>query len=136
MAQKKPTAAMILLIIGGVFILLAGIAVIAIGGLAGSFLHSVTANIPLNASTSAKVGNVASTVSLATLLDGSIGGVIFGIVIILAGVMISKNPAKAKMWGIVALVLSIISIFTVLGGFVIGFILALIGSILAIVYKP
>jgi hypothetical protein len=63
-------------------------------------------------------------------------GIIMGLIVILSGVMISSKPDKAKMWGAVAVVLSIVSWFTAVGGIVVGFILGLVGGIMAIRFKP
>ncbi|MFQ5998323.1 MAG: DUF6114 domain-containing protein, partial [Candidatus Bathyarchaeia archaeon] len=45
------------------------------------------------------------------------------------------NPAQNKAWGVIILVLSIISI-VIGGGFAIGFILGIIGGALAIAWHP
>jgi hypothetical protein len=58
-------------------------------------------------------------------------GVILGIIIIIAAVILYRNPAQITTWGIVVLVLSIISIF-IGGRFIIGFILGIIGGALAL----
>jgi hypothetical protein len=59
---------------------------------------------------------------------------IFGIIIIIGGIMINSNPSSAKAWGIVILILGIISligIVTAPGG-----ILSIVGGALAIAWKP
>ena len=117
MAGEKPTAAFVLSLIGGIFILLDGIllavvgSAIAIGGLAGS----------------GTAGGIVSAI-------GAIG-VIFGLIIIIGGVMMYQKPQSHTMWGVIVLILSLISIITG-GGFIIGLILGLIGGILALVFKP
>ena len=114
----KPTAAMVLSLIGGVFILLGG-AVIA---LAASLISS------LGVPGTGGVGGVVAAL-------GAVG-VIFGLIIILGAVMMYSNPQRHTMWGVVILILSILSWVTSAAGFVIGFILGLIGGILALVWKP
>lgn len=106
--EEKPTAAFILSLIGGIFVLLGGI------GLA--FLGAI--------------------IALFTFGAGAILGIfaIFGIIIIIGAIMMYTKPRSAKTWGIIVLILGIISligIVTALGG-----ILSLIGGILAIVWKP
>jgi hypothetical protein len=106
--EEKPTAAFVLSLLGGIFALLGGI-VLAIFG---------------------------TIIALFTLGAGLILYIfpIFGIIIIIGSIMMYSNPKSAKMWGIIVLILGIISligIFTTFGG-----ILALIGGILAIVWKP
>jgi hypothetical protein len=71
-----------------------------------------------------------------TVMAIGIIGIIMGLVVVLSGVMISSKPDKAKMWGAVAVVLSILSWFTAVGGIVVGFILGLAGGIMAIRFKP
>lgn len=116
---EKPTAAFVLSLIGGIFILLGG-ALIAI--LAASF------------------GGLMSVVGfgdfgLGVALLGSLG-LIFGLIIIVGGVMMYMKPEQHVMWGVIVLVLSIVSIPFSIAGFFIGFILALVGGILGLVFKP
>ena len=49
--------------------------------------------------------------------------------------MLNQNPASHTMWGVIILILSIID-FPGAWGFGIGSLLAFIGAILALVYKP
>jgi hypothetical protein len=58
-------------------------------------------------------------------------GIILGIIILVAAIMLYRNPAQNTRWGIVILVLSILSIF-IGGGFGIGLILGIIGGVLAL----
>src|SRR5213596_4287435 len=83
---------------------------------------------------------ILATVGLSFLLGsgGAIIGiviVIFGLIVIIGGVMLYQNPASHTMWGVIILILSIID-FPGLWGFGIGSLLAFIGAILALVYKP
>ena len=110
---------MVLSLIGGIFILIGG----AILATAGSFISGLGTIAGFGA-----VGN--------TLLILGIVGVIFGLLVIVGGVMMYVNPAKHTMWGVIVLVLSILSWVTAIGGLVIGFLLGLIGGILGLVFKP
>lgn len=107
----KPTAAFILSLLGGIFILLGGIVLLVIGAVATFFLLGI---------------------------GGIIGlfGIICGILIIIGAVMMNSRPESHVTWGIVIIIFSILSWFGALAGFYIGFILALIGGILAIIWKP
>jgi uncharacterized protein DUF6114/zinc ribbon protein len=117
LAGEKPTAAFALSLIGGIFILLDGIllavvgSAISFGGIAG-----------------------ASTAGGIVTALGAIG-LVFGLIIIIGGIMMYQKPQSHTMWGVIILVLSLISIVTG-GGFIIGLILGLIGGILALVFKP
>ncbi len=103
----KPTAAFVLSLIGGIFLLL---------------------------------GGVLATVGFSFVFGGlgaifGIVGVIFGLIVILGAVMLYQKPQSHTMWGVVILILSIVA-FPSLWGFGIGSLLAFIGAILALVYKP
>ena len=114
----KPTAAMVLSLIGGLFVIFGGAALAFVGSLIGSL-------------------NVTGTgAASSTALGLGIAGVIMGIIMVVGGFMMYSKPTSAKMWGVIVLILSIISWVTALGGFFIGFLLGLIGSILALTFKP
>jgi len=106
----KPTAAFVLSLIGGIFILLGGIVVAFIGS-----------------SFTAVIGNIGTTIGIV--------GIIMGLIVILGGVMLYQKPQSHTMWGVIILILSIIAL-PAFWGFGIGSLLAFIGAILALVYKP
>jgi hypothetical protein len=105
---EQPTAAFILSLLGGIFVLLPGLALSALGTYLAFF----------------------------TLGAGLILWIfpIFGIIIILGAVMMYVTPSSTKMWGIVVLILGVFSLVGVITG--LGGLLALIGGILAIIWKP
>ncbi len=116
---EKPTAAFVLSLIGGIFILLGGALIAAIAGMfSGAFSMLGFGDF-----------------GLGVALLGSLG-LIFGLIIIIGGVMMYVRPQQHVMWGVIVLVLSIVSIPFSLAGFIIGFILALVGGILGLVFKP
>ena len=109
--NDKPVAAFVLSLIGGIFVLLGGIVIAALGAALTFF-----------------IGGIGGFYGLF--------GIIFGIIIIVGSAMLYSNPDKHVLWGAIILVFSIVSWFGSYGGFVIGFLLALIGGILAMVWKP
>ena len=117
---EKPTAAMVLSLIGGIFVILGGAFIAFVGSLVSSFGY--LANGGTNGGTGVTIVGVV--------------GVIMGMIMVVGGFMMYSKPSSAKMWGIIVLILSILSWFTAVGGLVIGFILGLIGGILAIMFKP
>jgi hypothetical protein len=119
MAGDKPTAAFVLSLIGGIFVLLGGIALAVLGSLFAVILSL------------AGMGGVAAYVTIL----GAIGA-ISGIIMIVGGVMMYSKPQTHTMWGAIILVLAILSIFTAIWGFFLGFILGLIGGILGLAFKP
>ncbi len=107
---EKPTAAFVLSLLGGIFILGGGLLLAFFGGIA-----------------TLAIGGVGAVIGSA--------GIATGIIVIIGSALMYSSPRSTTAWGIVILVLSIISWVTALGGFVIGFLLALIGGILAITFK-
>jgi hypothetical protein len=113
---EKPTAAFVLSLIGGIFILLGAIVVMALASVLGSFmvLGGGDPNI--------------------VYIYGAVG-LIFAILVLVGAVMLWMKPQQHVAWGVVVLLFSLFSIITT-GGFFIGLILGLIGGILGIVWKP
>ncbi len=110
MAGQVPTGGAILSLIGGIFVLLGGIAMAVIGSIFSGFLGDYTGLFFI--------------------------GLIVGILIIVFAILMFAMPRMKLVWGILVIVFAFVSIpYAILGGFVIGFILALVGGILAIVYK-
>lgn len=123
MAGEKPTAAMVLSIIGGIFILLGGVVFFALASLMQLFIDTIPG-----------LGSLEIDPVLLLNLVGALG-VIIGLVIIVGGVMMYSRPQSSTVWGVLILVLAIVSLFVASGGFILGFVLALIGGILAIAFK-
>ncbi len=108
---NKPTAAFVLLLIGGIFVLLEGLALSAIGALATLILSS-------------GIGALTGVV-----------GIITGIIMIVSALMVNTtDKSKIKTWSIIGLIVSIVSLLGG-GGVIIGFLLGLIGGILGLTYK-
>ena len=118
--SDKPTAAMVLSLIGGIFVILGGAFIAFVGSLVASFGY---------------LANGGTTGGAAVTAVGVVG-IIMGLIMVVGSFMLYSKPTSAKMWGVVVLVLSIISWVTALGGFFIGFLLGLIGGILALTFKP
>jgi len=117
--MEKPTAAFILLLIGGIFIIIGGIFVIALGG--------VIAGMELPAATSAS----------GLVIGVGFLGLIFGILVVIGALMVnSGDPDKVKNGSIIGLIFGVLSLFVVGGGFFIGFLLSLIDGILGLTWKP
>lgn len=115
---EKPTAAFVLSLIGAIFILINGLAVAAMfaagGALVGIFLPGLGAMM---------------------MILGALA-IVFGIIAIIGAIMINSGERnKVRIGSVLVLIFSIISLVGG-GGFIIGFILCLIGSILGLVWKP
>ena len=118
MAGEKPTAGFVLSLVGGIFWVIQALVFVVLA----SFLESMGSLVGVGGV--GMVGGIFAAVSF-----------IFAIVIILGGVMMYAKPAQAKVWGILTLVFALVG-FLFLGGFFLGSILALIGGILGLVWKP
>src|SRR3989454_12058676 len=113
---EKPTAAFVLSLIGGIFILLGAIVVMALASVIGSFmvLGGGDPNI--------------------VYIYGVVG-LIFAILVLVGAVMLWMKPQSHVAAGVIILLFSLFSIIST-GGFFIGLILGIVGGILAIVWKP
>ncbi|MEM1583633.1 MAG: hypothetical protein QXF28_03445 [Nitrososphaerota archaeon] len=120
MPGERPTAAFVLSLIGGILILLGSIVTAIFAGIFGGAMMIV----PF-------LGGLGALVIAMGIL-----GIIFGIIILIGAIMVnSSNPSRVRTGSIIVLVFSILSLLSG-GGFIVGFILALIGSILGLVWKP
>jgi len=111
----RPLEAMVLAILGGVFIVLGGIAETLVGAAVNSLFFDSFSE---------------------TLLISGLVGILFGALVITFGVLVYLRPERHTVLGALILVLSVVSLVSFFGGFVIGFVLGLVGGILALVYNP
>ncbi|HTW56446.1 MAG TPA: DUF6114 domain-containing protein [Thermoplasmata archaeon] len=105
----RPVPAIVLTFVGGLFVILGGVFVAALGTVLALLGHS-------------------SIIFYLGLLDGLL-------LLAVAGLM-AAVPRAHVVWGVLAIVLSVASLVVALGGFVVGFLLALIGGLLAIAWRP
>ena len=63
-------------------------------------------------------------------------GIIFGIMIIAAAIMLYMNSERHELWGALIIVFSVLMLIGCMGGFGIGLIFGIIGGILAVLWKP
>src|SRR5579875_1354214 len=112
-APEKPTAAFVLSLIAGLLVLIHSVIIMSFGGLF-SFVPFFGALI----------------------LVLGLAGLVMGVLIIIGSIFINSNDSsKVRTGGILVLIFSIVSLFFG-GGFFLGFILGLIGGILALTWKP
>lgn len=112
-----------------------------------AFIFSLTAGILIIAN-AVLLGIVAKWfIGIMPTLPGSSGndptilmglaavGLIFGVLVLLGALMFRSKPVNKKAWGIIVIVFSIPSVITG-GGFIIGFILGIIGGAKELLRKP
>ena len=68
------------------------------------------------------------------LMELSTAGLIFGVLVLLGALMLRSKPVNKKSWGIMIIVFSIPTVIMG-GGFIIGFILGIIGGAKALKWK-
>lgn len=110
--SEKRTKAFTLSLIAGVLILSNAVLL----GVAATWFPGIIPTLPGSANN--------TTVPFASL---TIVGLICGVVVLLGAIMLHSRPVNKKAWGIMILVFSISSVVTG-GGFIIGFILGIIGG--------
>ena len=132
---ESPTAAFILSLLGGIFVLIGGFVVIVIGslleslgGLGGSTLPGGLGNL-----TSITGGFSGIGFPIASL---GVLGVLLGSGMIVLAILIHLSPGRHQLWGALVLVFSLVSWVGALGGLLVGFLLGLIGGVLAISWRP
>lgn len=108
--MERPIVASVLTVIGGALILLGGLLVFVIGGIVSAFL-----------------GHFSSLWLV---------GLVVGAFTILMGILMMLVPPAHVVWGVLAIVFALVSIPFALGGFILGFILAVAGGTIAIRWRP
>ena len=75
--------------------------------------------------------------SLVSGIVGTMGlfGLVSGVIVLVSAVILLTNPSRARTWGVLILVFSILS-FLGLGGFIVGAILGIVGGVLTLRWKP
>ena len=62
-------------------------------------------------------------------------GLLVGFLTLIVGFLMLAVPSGHTVWGVLAIVLALVSIPVAFGGFVLGFLLTFIGGILALTWK-
>jgi len=110
--REKPKQAFTLSLIAGILIVCNAVAV----GVAGAYFPWIFPTLPGSDNN--------ATVSFATI---AVIGLICGALVLLGAVMLHTKPENRRTWGIMIIVFSIPSVVTG-GGFIVGFILGIIGG--------
>jgi hypothetical protein len=140
--EEYPHTASVLAVIGGCFMILAGllilgVSVFVIPHLSSSFFNSTSffnntrffnhGTGPMSIhDLPGFVGGILTAVGLS--------GLISGLIVLGSGVMLRTNPRHSVVFGVLMLVFSVLSFFGT-GGFVIGAILGIIGGILTLSWR-
>ena len=133
MAEEKPTAAFILSLVAGVFILLGGGVMAMIGSWMGNYGYGMMGRY------AGWGGMMGTGYGMMGFGFGAMGvlGLIFGAIVIISALMLNSKPEQHSTWGSLIVLFSVLSIFgSAMGGFGVGLVLGLIGGVLAITWKP
>ena len=134
--EERPTAAFLLSLVAGVFIILGGGMMSMLGY---GFMGMMDRYGGLGGSYGRWGGMMGPGFGMMGFAFGMMGflGLIFGVIVIISALMVNSKPQEHTTWGTLVLIFSVISIFgSAMGGFGIGLILGIIGGILAITWKP
>jgi hypothetical protein len=113
---KRPTKAFRLAIIAGFLIVINSTLV----GIAAAWFPAVFPTLPGSTSTDQSVLFRLTAVGLAS-----------GVLVLLGGMLLHYKPSHMRAWGVMIIVFSLTSLVTA-GGFIIGFILGIIGGAFAL----
>ncbi len=113
-------------LIGGLIILLVG----ALMYVAASMLSFLLGQAQSAGATTTGLVGVSMTVGTMGII-----GIVCGLLVMVFGILMFTMPKQHLIWGVLVLVLSLISILG-WGGFILGMILGIVGGILGIVFKP
>ncbi len=117
---EKPTAALVLSLLGAIFIILGGLVYSVIFSFIGGIFDFIG------------FGGIGTMTMIIGIL-----GIVWGILALVGAIMMnSSDKGKVRTGAILVLIFSIISWFGAAGGFFIGFLLGLIGSILGLTWNP
>ncbi len=117
--REKPKRAFTLSLLAGILVVCNAVAV----GVAGAYFPWIFPTLPGSDNN--------ATVQFATI---AVIGLICGALVLFGAIMLRIKPENKKAWGILIIVFSLPSVITG-GGFIIGFILGIIGGVKAIRWK-
>jgi hypothetical protein len=129
--EEKPTAAFLISLVAGIFILL-GAALMSLVG------YGFMGMMNRYGSGARGYGMMGQGFGMMGYGFGilAIVGLVFGAIVIISAYMLNSKPREHTTWGTLIVIFSVISIFGSAGGFGVGLILGIIGGVLAISWKP
>src|SRR5208283_5054207 len=148
LSEKRPTAAFVLSLLAGIFII--------IGGGVRYMMSSLIGSYGGYGGFGGMMGGYGGYGGFGGMMNGYNGygygmmrglgfgfglmgiiGLVFGIIVIVSALMLNNRPKEHKTWGILILLFSVLSVLGIMMSvFGIGALLGIIGGILAISWKP
>ena len=127
--EEKPTAAFIISLLSGIFIILGGVTTIAM-----SMAWNLYGGWCMGPGMMGRMWRWWGFEPSFTIGLG-IFGLISGVIVVISSIMLDSKPENHVKWGTLILIFSMLSIFGGMGGWIIGWILGVIGGLLAITWK-
>ncbi len=127
--MERPLPAFILSLIGGIFILMGSL----FFWIFFSYAMPAGHELPVGPGEAMMWGFMGIWGLGVTI--GVFASLVSGIIVIIGAIKVYYNPEQAQLWGTLIIVFSVVSLLG-MGGFIIGFLLGLIGGILAVTWKP
>jgi hypothetical protein len=128
-ANEYPNLPSVLALIGGALIVLVDLILLTVSIVILPHLNYTNFTPPRGYTGSP--GNIASGFVGAL----SVFGLVCGIIVLLSSIMLRFMPSQRQTWGIFILVFSILSFFG-FGGFIVGAVLGIVGSVMILRWKP
>lgn len=130
-AVEYPNIPSILALVGGALIVLVDTVLLAISVTILPHLNYTSTNF------TPPHGYIGSPGALAAGFVGAIAsfGLACGVIVTMSALLLRLKPAQHQTWAVLALVFSILGFFG-FGGFIAGSVLGIIGSIMALRWKP
>ncbi len=129
--EERPTAAFLLSLVAGIFILLGA----GLMSMFGSGFMGMMNRYGRNGFGYGMMGQGFGMMGFAFGILGIVG-LIFGAIVIISAYMLNSKPKEHTTWGTLIVIFSVLSILGSAGGFGVGLILGVIGGILGITWKP
>lgn len=133
-SHQTPSIAFILSLIGGILMLIGGIAS-SLWFMSGGYNSDYSGMMGPGMMGGYQSMMQGFGVPLGYTSGLSLIGLIAGILVTIGAVMLSARPRESATWGIIILVFSIISLLG-MGGFYIGTLLGIAGGALALSFRP
>jgi hypothetical protein len=114
MGGIKPTASFVLSLVGGIIIFIIGLLRIF----------------------RAEVGMIELHRAFEVFAGLAAFGTACGIIVVIGALMVYVKPEQHTIWGIIIIIFSVFSFIGAAAGLLVGFILGLIGGIMALMYTP
>ena len=127
-----PNTASILALVGGTLMILGGLLLVGVS--AFIIPHLPVRDFSSNSTVKLSPANIQA---FASYIVGGLGafGLVSGAIVVASGVMLQASPNRLRIWGVLILVFSVLSLLGT-GGFVVGAILGIAGGIKALTWKP